>query len=159
MPVPAPVVAPAPAPEPEPAAEPAPAPVRQPPPIPPWPVVEHVFEEYVPMSDASTDVSLSEREEPTPIAAPIPPRPASELSSIHLSESIESMSDRASTVPSATLSDESSVSRSVLSSSIVTMSPSISVSAISADLLRTPSQSVREPAASPISLETPSGSR
>ncbi|KAG9073932.1 hypothetical protein FRC06_011062, partial [Ceratobasidium sp. 370] len=35
------------------------------------------------------------------------------------------------------------------------MSPSISVSAISADLLRIPSQSVREPAASPISLEIP----
>ncbi|KAG8735743.1 hypothetical protein FRC10_010214 [Ceratobasidium sp. 414] len=35
------------------------------------------------------------------------------------------------------------------------MSPTISVSAISADLLRTPSQSVREPAASPISFHIP----
>ncbi|KAG8735744.1 hypothetical protein FRC10_010215 [Ceratobasidium sp. 414] len=84
MPVPVPVAVPVamPAPAPEPTAEPAPAPapmpVRQPPPIPSRPVVEHVFKEYVPMSDASTDVSLSEREkESTPVVTPIPPRPAS----------------------------------------------------------------------------------
>ncbi|KAG8707263.1 hypothetical protein FRC08_000616 [Ceratobasidium sp. 394] len=51
------------------------------------------------------------------------------------------MSERASTVPSVTLSDESSISRPMLSSSVITMSPSVSISAISADLLRTPSQS------------------
>ncbi|KAG8703829.1 hypothetical protein FRC08_002616, partial [Ceratobasidium sp. 394] len=160
--VPFPVEVPAPAPAPTPVVVPMPipvpveAPVRQPPPIPPRPVVEHEFEDYVPMSDASTDVSLSERaEEPTPIAAPVPPRPVSEVSSIDLSESLESMSERASTVPSVTLSDESSVSRSMLSSSVITMSPSVSISAISADLLRTPSQSVREPAASPVSLQIP----
>ncbi|KAG9095705.1 hypothetical protein FS749_009959 [Ceratobasidium sp. UAMH 11750] len=162
--VPHPVEVPAPAPAPTPVVVPMPVPipvpvevpVRQPPPIPPRPVAEHDFEEYVPMSDASTDVSLSEREEvPTPIAAPVPPQPVSEVSSIDLSESIESMSERASTVPSVTLSDESSISRSMLSSSIITMSPSVSISAISADLLRTPSQSVREPAASPVSLQIP----
>ncbi|KAG8696265.1 hypothetical protein FRC08_007275 [Ceratobasidium sp. 394] len=80
--VPFPVEVPAPAPAPTPVVVPMPipvpveTPVRQPPPIPPRPVVEHEFEEYVPMSDASIDVSLSERaEEPTPIAVPVPPRP------------------------------------------------------------------------------------
>ncbi|KAG9077616.1 hypothetical protein FS749_010471 [Ceratobasidium sp. UAMH 11750] len=79
--VPVPTPAPTPVVVPMPIPVPIEAPVRRPPSIPPRPVVEHEFEEYVPMSDASTDVSLSERvEEPTPIAAPIPPRPVSEVS-------------------------------------------------------------------------------
>ncbi|KAG8728913.1 hypothetical protein FRC10_004411, partial [Ceratobasidium sp. 414] len=141
VPAPAPTTAPAPAPAPAPTLmavpvplpvpvlvavpiampAPAPMPARQPLPIPPRPVVKHVSEEYEPMSDTSFDVSLYEREEePTPVAAPIPPRPASKVASIDHSESIESMSDRASVVPDVTLSDESSVLRSVLSSLIIT---------------------------------------
>ncbi|KAG8707385.1 hypothetical protein FRC09_001859, partial [Ceratobasidium sp. 395] len=154
--VPYPVQVPAPAPAPVLVPVAAPEPARQPPPIPPRPPVEHAFEEYVPMSDASTDVSLSDREEqPTPIPTVVPPRAVSEVS-FDLSESIELMSDRASTIPSVTLSEESSVSGSMLSSSAVTSSPSLSASAMSEDLLQTPSHSVREPLPTPISLRIPS---
>ncbi|QRV85182.1 hypothetical protein RhiJN_13200 [Ceratobasidium sp. AG-Ba] len=117
---------------------------------------QHVFKEYVPGSDATTDISLTVREEePTPIARTIMPRPTSDVSSLDLSESIESMSDRSSTAPSGTVSEESSVSHSMLFSSVITLSPSPTISDISVDRFRTPSVSIRKPQYSPISVNIP----
>ncbi|KAG9077168.1 hypothetical protein FS749_010972 [Ceratobasidium sp. UAMH 11750] len=152
VPAPAPASTPVAVPMPVPIPVPVEVPARQPPPIPPRPVVEHEFEEYVPMSDASADVSLSERvEEPTPIAAPIPPQPASEVSSIDLSESIESMSEPLQT-PSQSVREPAAspislqipVSPSISSAATPELSPPSSRSSSSAALAGlTPSPSVQ----------------
>ncbi|QRV78922.1 proteophosphoglycan 5 [Ceratobasidium sp. AG-Ba] len=114
------------------------------------------FKEYVPGSDATTDISLTVREEEAmPIARPVMPRLTLDVSSLDLSESIESMSEHSLTAPSVTLSEESSVSRSMLSSSVVTQSPSLTISDISGDLLRALSVSICEQRYSPISLDIP----
>ncbi|KAG8703012.1 hypothetical protein FRC09_004398 [Ceratobasidium sp. 395] len=64
------------------------------------------------------------------------------------------MLTRASTIPSVTLSEENSVLGSMLSSAFTSL-PSLSVPAISEDLLQTPGRSIPKPAGAPVSLHIP----
>ncbi|KEP46934.1 hypothetical protein V565_174700 [Rhizoctonia solani 123E] len=99
-----------------------------------WDMTDHLhpFEEYVPMSDASTDVSISSREEEaTPIAVAIPARLKSEIFSLDLTESIASLTQPSPTIASVSISDESSLSDSFLTDSSITGSPTALVSEIS----------------------------
>ncbi|KAH7337671.1 hypothetical protein B0J17DRAFT_433910 [Rhizoctonia solani] len=116
---------------------------------------EVAFEEYVPMSDASTDVSISSREEEaTPIAVAIPARPKSEVSSLDLTESIASLTEPSPTIGSVTISDESSLSGTMLSDSSITGSPTASVSEISG--VSVDSMSLHIPSTpTPISVRVP----
>ncbi|CAE7134405.1 unnamed protein product, partial [Rhizoctonia solani] len=70
-------------------------------------------------------------EEATPIAVAIPVRPKSEVSSLDLTESLASLTEASPTIGTMTISDESSLSGSMLSDSSITASPTASVSEIS----------------------------
>ncbi|KAG8704816.1 hypothetical protein FRC11_009570, partial [Ceratobasidium sp. 423] len=76
-------------------------------------------------------MSISSREETTPIAVAIPTHPKSKVSSLDLMESVASLTEPSPTITSLTISNESSLSSSILSDSSITSSLMGTISEIS----------------------------